>query len=94
MARLPRKRCSFSWMFTSERAPAFVLLLELEAELYGDGVWTVGVCSPSYYVNTTSIPAMQDVLVVTLPQRNYTEESHWTLNDTVRAGPGSSCTTA
>lgn len=81
-------------MFTSEHAQAFVLLVELEAEMYRDSVCTVCLSSPSYYVNVTSSQAMRDVLVVTLPQRNYTNESRWTLNDTVRAGADSSCMTA
>lgn len=48
-----------------------------------DNVWTVCLSSPNYYVNVTSSQHMRDVLVVTLPQRNYTNGSHWTLNDTV-----------
>ncbi|XP_068193477.1 guanylyl cyclase C [Antennarius striatus] len=39
--------------------------------------------NPDYYVNTTSSKDMQDVLVITLPQRNYTSESKPTYNDTV-----------
>lgn len=39
--------------------------------------------SPTYYANTTSSKLMQDVLVITLPQRNYTRESTSVLNNTV-----------
>ncbi|KAK9535479.1 hypothetical protein VZT92_007858 [Zoarces viviparus] len=39
--------------------------------------------NPEYYVNTTSSEAMQDVLVVTLPQRNYIDGSNLTYNDTI-----------
>ncbi|XP_068605722.1 guanylyl cyclase C [Brachionichthys hirsutus] len=39
--------------------------------------------TPDYYVNTTSSEAMQDVLVITLPQRNYTMESKPTYNDSI-----------
>ncbi|CAF90437.1 unnamed protein product, partial [Tetraodon nigroviridis] len=41
------------------------------------------VYNPSYYVNVTSSQAMRDVLVITLPQRNYTKGPHWALNDTI-----------
>lgn len=41
--------------------------------------------SPDYYTNLTSSQGMQDVLVITLPQRNYTTGSNLMLNDTVRA---------
>ncbi|XP_029294490.1 heat-stable enterotoxin receptor [Cottoperca gobio] len=39
--------------------------------------------NPEYYVNTTSSEAMQDVLVITLPQRNYTYGSNSAYNDTI-----------
>ncbi|XP_010793804.1 heat-stable enterotoxin receptor-like [Notothenia coriiceps] len=39
--------------------------------------------SPEYYLNTTSVKAMQDVVVVTLPPRNYTSGSHSKFNDTI-----------
>ncbi|KAL6103318.1 gucy2c [Pungitius sinensis] len=39
--------------------------------------------NPDYYVNTTSSKAMQDVLVITLPQRNYSYGSNSTYNDTI-----------
>lgn len=50
-------------------------------------------CSPSYYANTTSSKHMKDVLVITLPRRNYTEESTSALNNTVsiRARQSSTC---
>ncbi|TKS91639.1 Heat-stable enterotoxin receptor [Collichthys lucidus] len=39
--------------------------------------------NPEYYVNTTSSAGMQDVLVITLPQRNYDYGSNSTYNDTI-----------
>ncbi|KAM7372330.1 hypothetical protein PAMP_009507 [Pampus punctatissimus] len=39
--------------------------------------------SPDYYVNTTSREGMQDVLVITLPQRNYSIGSNSLYNDTM-----------
>ncbi|XP_029913000.1 heat-stable enterotoxin receptor [Myripristis murdjan] len=39
--------------------------------------------NPEYYVNTTSSTLMEDVLVVTLPQRNYDYESELPYNDTI-----------
>ncbi|XP_034395068.1 heat-stable enterotoxin receptor [Cyclopterus lumpus] len=39
--------------------------------------------NPEYYVNTTSSQGMQDVLVITLPQRNYIYGSNLTYNDTI-----------
>ncbi|KAM7386452.1 hypothetical protein PAMA_009190 [Pampus argenteus] len=39
--------------------------------------------SPDYYVNTTSREGMQDVLVITLPQRNYSIGSNSLYNDTL-----------
>ena len=42
------------------------------------------VSSPQYYDNTTSSAGMEDVLVVTLPQRNYSLDSGMPYNDTVR----------
>ncbi|KAG7505018.1 heat-stable enterotoxin receptor-like [Solea senegalensis] len=39
--------------------------------------------NPDYYVNSTSAEMMQDVLVVTLPQRNYTMGSNSTYNNTI-----------
>ncbi|XP_074511504.1 guanylyl cyclase C [Sebastes fasciatus] len=39
--------------------------------------------NPAYYVNTTSSKGMQDVLVITLPQRNYDYGSNSTYNDTI-----------
>ncbi|KAK5856644.1 hypothetical protein PBY51_008227 [Eleginops maclovinus] len=41
----------------------------------------IDIYNPDYYDNRTSIKAMQDVVVVTLPQRNYTSGSLW--NDTI-----------
>ncbi|KAI3359332.1 hypothetical protein L3Q82_002836 [Scortum barcoo] len=38
---------------------------------------------PEYYVNTTSSEGMEDVLVVTLPQRNYDYGSNSTYNNTI-----------
>uniref|UniRef100_A0A3Q4AH40 Guanylate cyclase n=1 Tax=Mola mola TaxID=94237 RepID=A0A3Q4AH40_MOLML len=42
-----------------------------------------GYLFPVYYTNTTSQRVMQDVLVITLPQRNYTYASNQTFNDTI-----------
>uniref|UniRef100_UPI0037E99EC7 guanylyl cyclase C n=1 Tax=Semicossyphus pulcher TaxID=241346 RepID=UPI0037E99EC7 len=39
--------------------------------------------NPDYYHNTTSSKMMENVLVVTLPQRNYTHGSNFTSNDTI-----------
>uniref|UniRef100_A0AAQ4QDX1 Guanylyl cyclase C n=1 Tax=Gasterosteus aculeatus aculeatus TaxID=481459 RepID=A0AAQ4QDX1_GASAC len=39
--------------------------------------------NPEYYVNTTSSKAMQDVLVITLPRRNFIYGSNSTHNDTI-----------
>ncbi|XP_041813009.1 heat-stable enterotoxin receptor [Chelmon rostratus] len=39
--------------------------------------------NPDYYVNTTSSYDMEDVLVITLPQRNYTYGSNSTYNETI-----------
>ncbi|KAF7645951.1 hypothetical protein LDENG_00195750 [Lucifuga dentata] len=39
--------------------------------------------NPEYYVNSTSSPGMEDVLVVTLPQRNYDYNSNLPYNDTI-----------
>nr|XP_046271779.1 heat-stable enterotoxin receptor [Scatophagus argus] len=39
--------------------------------------------NPEYYDNTTSSKAMQDVLVITLPQRNYTYGSNSAYNHTI-----------
>uniref|UniRef100_A0A8C8DJ53 Guanylate cyclase n=1 Tax=Oryzias sinensis TaxID=183150 RepID=A0A8C8DJ53_9TELE len=44
--------------------------------------------SPEYYINTTSLAAMRDVLVVTLPPRNYVNESNSTFNNTVSCMAG------
>uniref|UniRef100_A0A8C5FTS7 Guanylate cyclase n=1 Tax=Gadus morhua TaxID=8049 RepID=A0A8C5FTS7_GADMO len=41
------------------------------------------VSSPQYYDNTTSSAGMEDVLVVTLPQRNYSLDSGMPYNDTI-----------
>ncbi|XP_034567309.1 heat-stable enterotoxin receptor-like [Notolabrus celidotus] len=38
--------------------------------------------NPSYYINTTSSKTMQDVVVITLPQRNY-DSANSTYNDTI-----------
>uniref|UniRef100_A0A8D3C2F3 Guanylate cyclase n=1 Tax=Scophthalmus maximus TaxID=52904 RepID=A0A8D3C2F3_SCOMX len=38
---------------------------------------------PDYYVNTTSSKVMQDVLVITLPQRNFSTGSNSSYNNTV-----------
>ncbi|KAK1877173.1 Heat-stable enterotoxin receptor [Dissostichus eleginoides] len=43
----------------------------------------IDIYNPEYYPNTTSIKAMQDVVVVTLPQRNYTSGYHSKFNDTI-----------
>ncbi|XP_033998173.1 heat-stable enterotoxin receptor [Trematomus bernacchii] len=43
----------------------------------------IDIYNPEYYLNTTSIKAMQDVVVVTLPPRNYTSGSHSKYNDTI-----------
>ncbi|KAG7218362.1 hypothetical protein INR49_020436 [Caranx melampygus] len=40
-------------------------------------------CNKDYHVNTTSTKGMEDVLVVTLPQRNYHAGSDSTYNDTI-----------
>lgn len=48
--------------------------------MFGDTIGTVCLSSPNYYVNVTSNPAMLDVLVITLPPRNYT---NLTFHDTV-----------
>uniref|UniRef100_A0A665WBN6 Guanylate cyclase n=1 Tax=Echeneis naucrates TaxID=173247 RepID=A0A665WBN6_ECHNA len=39
--------------------------------------------NPQYHVNTTSSKGMENVLVITLPQRNYHDESNSTSNDTI-----------
>ncbi|XP_056460841.1 guanylyl cyclase C [Gadus chalcogrammus] len=39
--------------------------------------------NPQYYDNTTSSAGMEDVLVVTLPQRNYSLDSGMPYNDTI-----------
>uniref|UniRef100_A0A8C6LM91 Guanylate cyclase n=1 Tax=Nothobranchius furzeri TaxID=105023 RepID=A0A8C6LM91_NOTFU len=39
--------------------------------------------NPDYYVNSTSTEEMRDVLVVTLPQRNFSRGSNLSYNDTV-----------
>uniref|UniRef100_A0A3P9ICD5 Guanylate cyclase n=1 Tax=Oryzias latipes TaxID=8090 RepID=A0A3P9ICD5_ORYLA len=39
--------------------------------------------NPEYYINTTSLAPMRDVLVVTLPPRNYVNESNSTFNNTI-----------
>ncbi|XP_070837421.1 guanylyl cyclase C [Chaetodon trifascialis] len=39
--------------------------------------------NPEYYINTTSSNGMEDVLVITLPQRNYTYGSSSSYNDTI-----------
>ncbi|XP_057717075.1 guanylyl cyclase C [Corythoichthys intestinalis] len=39
--------------------------------------------NPEYYVNSTSTPGMQNVLVITLPQRNYDYGSGLPYNDTI-----------
>uniref|UniRef100_A0A3Q3EE84 Guanylate cyclase n=1 Tax=Labrus bergylta TaxID=56723 RepID=A0A3Q3EE84_9LABR len=39
--------------------------------------------NPDYYTNTTSSKGMEDVLVITLPQRNYTYGENSTYNDTI-----------
>uniref|UniRef100_A0A8D3BX98 Guanylate cyclase n=1 Tax=Scophthalmus maximus TaxID=52904 RepID=A0A8D3BX98_SCOMX len=41
------------------------------------------VYTPDYYVNTTSSKVMQDVLVITLPQRNFSTGSNSSYNNTV-----------
>uniref|UniRef100_A0A671VKA6 Guanylate cyclase n=1 Tax=Sparus aurata TaxID=8175 RepID=A0A671VKA6_SPAAU len=43
----------------------------------------IDVYNPDYYINTTSTEGMENVLVITLPQRNYTSGSNSTYNDTV-----------
>ncbi|KAL3054203.1 hypothetical protein OYC64_006514 [Pagothenia borchgrevinki] len=43
----------------------------------------IDIYNPEYYLNTTSIKAMQDVVIVTLPPRNYTSGSHSKYNDTI-----------
>ncbi|KAK5885352.1 hypothetical protein CesoFtcFv8_019068 [Champsocephalus esox] len=43
----------------------------------------IDIYNPEYYLNTTSIKAMQDVVVVTLPPRNYTSGSDSKYNDTI-----------
>nr|XP_015800832.2 guanylyl cyclase C isoform X2 [Nothobranchius furzeri] len=39
--------------------------------------------NPDYYVNSTSTEEMRDVLVVTLPQRNFSRGSNLSYNDTI-----------
>ncbi|CAG5897489.1 unnamed protein product [Menidia menidia] len=39
--------------------------------------------NPDYHLNSTSAEGMQNVLVVTLPKRNYTYGSNFTYNDTI-----------
>uniref|UniRef100_A0A671VI18 Guanylate cyclase n=1 Tax=Sparus aurata TaxID=8175 RepID=A0A671VI18_SPAAU len=43
----------------------------------------IDVYNPDYYINTTSTEGMENVLVITLPQRNYTSGSNSTYNDTI-----------
>ncbi|XP_056143733.1 guanylyl cyclase C [Lampris incognitus] len=43
----------------------------------------IDIYNPAYYVNKTSSPGMEDVLVVTLPQRNYDYGSDLPYNDTI-----------
>ncbi|XP_077367856.1 guanylyl cyclase C [Festucalex cinctus] len=43
----------------------------------------VDIYNPEYYVNTTSNQVMRDVLVITLPQRNYDYGSSLPYNDTI-----------
>ncbi|KAF3846751.1 hypothetical protein F7725_003829 [Dissostichus mawsoni] len=43
----------------------------------------IDIYNPKYYLNTTSIKAMQDVVVVTLPPRNYTSGYRSKFNDTI-----------
>ncbi|XP_042361411.1 heat-stable enterotoxin receptor [Plectropomus leopardus] len=39
--------------------------------------------NPEYYINTTSVKGMENVVVVTLPPRNYTNGAHTAYNDTI-----------
>ncbi|XP_073350785.1 guanylyl cyclase C [Pagrus major] len=41
------------------------------------------VYNPDYYINTTSTEGMENVLVITLPRRNYTSGSNSTYNNTI-----------
>ncbi|KAM8723242.1 guanylyl cyclase C [Acanthopagrus schlegelii] len=43
----------------------------------------IDVYNPDYYINTTSTEGMENVLVITLPPRNYTSGSNSTYNNTI-----------
>uniref|UniRef100_A0A3Q2E164 Guanylate cyclase n=1 Tax=Cyprinodon variegatus TaxID=28743 RepID=A0A3Q2E164_CYPVA len=55
----------------------------VKGEVHPDTLFLLlDVYNPAYYVNETSPPWMRDVLVVTLPQRNYAYRSNSSYNDT------------
>ncbi|XP_015243410.1 PREDICTED: heat-stable enterotoxin receptor [Cyprinodon variegatus] len=56
----------------------------VKGEVHPDTLFLLlDVYNPAYYVNETSPPWMRDVLVVTLPQRNYAYRSNSSYNDTI-----------
>ncbi|KAL7378858.1 hypothetical protein ABVT39_019865 [Epinephelus coioides] len=61
-----------------------VLVKEIVGDIPQDMVFILlDIYNPGYYANTTSSESMQDVVVVTLPQRKYNNGSDPTYNDTI-----------
>lgn len=61
-----------------------VLVKEIVGQIHPDIMFILlDIYNPEYYVNTTSSKSMQNVVVVTLPQRKYNNESDPRYNDTI-----------
>ncbi|KAM4717359.1 guanylyl cyclase C [Anableps anableps] len=67
--------------------PSDILTIKSETTVHPDTLFILlDLYNPEYYINETAPDEMQDVLVVTLPQRNYTyksNSSYDTINDYV-----------
>ncbi|KAM3597900.1 uncharacterized protein V6R79_010938 [Siganus canaliculatus] len=64
--------------------PNDVISVKNNMDLHEDILFIlIDVYNPDYYSNTTSRDGMEDVLVITLPQRNYTNETNSTYNETI-----------
>lgn len=72
-----------SWVFLTKKQKIWICIKTWDVAFWTCRSNTLTSSSPTYYANTTSSKGMQDVLVITLPQRNYTSGSHMTYNDTV-----------
>ncbi|KAG9338834.1 hypothetical protein JZ751_025273 [Albula glossodonta] len=67
------------------------LTKDIDRNMYPEIIFIlIDLYNPMYYINTTSSPAMENVLVLTMPKRNYTTEPDPSHNNLVRCMVSSS----